>query len=126
MENKMIWAYFLQLSDHMWDDENTPPRGLFLEPSYQPENKTDLAVWDEMVQFIAKLNYNMLVVDVGDGVQFESHPEISAPNAWTKELLQTKLAELRALGIEPIPKLNFSACHHTWLKQYRHMVSTEI
>lgn len=126
MENKLIWAYFLQLSDHMWDDENTPPRGLFREPSYKPENVTDLAVWDEIVQFIASLKYNMLVIDVGDGVQYESHPDVSAPNAWSRELLQKKLAELRALGIEPIPKLNFSACHHTWLKQYRHMVSTEI
>ncbi len=126
MDNNLIWAYFLQLSEHMWDDENTPPRGLFLEPRYKPENSTDLAVWDEMVQFIAGLKYNMLVIDVGDGVQYDSHPEISAPNAWSRELLQKKLAELRALGIEPIPKLNFSACHHVWLKQYRRMVSTEI
>jgi hypothetical protein len=31
---------------------------------------------------------------------------------------------MRALGIEPIPKLNFSTCHDTWMKQYRRMIST--
>ena len=31
---------------------------------------------------------------------------------------------MRALGLEPIPKLNFSACHDTWMKKYRRMVST--
>ena len=38
--------------------------------------------------------------------------------------MKKKLDEIRALGITPIPKLNFSCAHHTWLKQYRRMVST--
>ncbi len=28
------------------------------------------------------------------------------------------------MGIEPIPKLNFSAAHDAWLKDYSRMVST--
>ena len=31
---------------------------------------------------------------------------------------------LRALGIEPLPKLNFSTCHDAWLGPYSRMVST--
>ena len=38
--------------------------------------------------------------------------------------MKKKLDELRAMGITPIPKLNFSCAHHTWLKKYRRMVST--
>jgi hypothetical protein len=30
------------------------------------------------------------------------------------------------MGIEPIPKLNFSACHDIWLGEYSRMVSTDI
>ncbi len=109
----MIWSYYLNLSYHMWapvpDDA---------------KNETDVALWDEMVDFIAERGYNMVVIDIGDGIKFESHPEISAPDAWDKDFLKKKLDEMRAKGIEPIPKLNFSACHCVWMKQYRYMIST--
>lgn len=109
----MIWSFYLYLSNHMWkpvpDDE---------------KNETDVALWDEMIDFIAERGYNMVVIDVGDGIKFESHPEISAPDAWDKDFLKKKLDEMRAKGIEPIPKLNFSACHCVWMKQYRYMIST--
>ena len=101
MADKKIWAFFLQLSNHMWDDEDCElPVGWYLPPTrFEAENKTDLAVWDRTVQFIAQRGYNMLVIDVGDGIRYDSHPEISAPDAWSKEFLKKKLDELRALGI---------------------------
>jgi len=32
---------------------------------------------------------------------------------------------MRKIGLEPIPKLNFSATHDAWLKEYSRMVSTQ-
>lgn len=124
MKKDMIWGIMLFLSDHMWDDETTPPRGWYLEPSYREEMSTTVDVWDKCVQFMAECKHNLALIDVGDGMKFESHPEISAPNAWDKDFLRKKLNEMRALGIEPIPKLNFSTCHDTWMKSYRRMIST--
>ncbi len=119
----MIWSYFLQLSNHMWDPPGSPARSPYLRPYYPTEeNNTDIAVWDEMVRFIAERKYNMVVIDVGDAIKYDSHPEISAPDAWDKDFLKKKLDELRALGIEPIPKLNFSNGHSVWMKQYRCMI----
>ena len=122
----MIWSYLIHLSTHMWDDENTPPRGWYLPPRYTPENNVDLTVWDDTVDFLAAHGFNMVLVDVGDGMKYESHPDVSAPDAWDKDFLKKKLGEMRAKGLEPIPKLNFSAGHHTWLKEYRRMVSSKI
>ena len=124
MKNDMIFAYFMGISNHMWDDENTPSRGWYLPKKYVETNDIDVETWDKTVAFLAERKYNMIVIDVGDGIRYESHPEISAPDAWDKDFLRKKLAEARALGLEPIPKLNFSCCHHTWLKHYRRMVST--
>lgn len=126
MGNEKIFAYFMGISRHMWDDENTPPRGYYLEPRYQENNNIDIPTWDMTLAFLAERKYNMILVDVGDGIRYESHPEISAPDAWDKDFLKKKLDEARALGLEPIPKLNFSCCHHTWLKEYRRMVSTPV
>ena len=121
----MIWSYFLQLSNHMWEPPGSPAGSRFL-PAYYPDenNNTDIAVWDELVKFIADRQYNMVVIDVGDAIQYESHPEISAPDAWSKDFLKKKLDEMRALGIEPIPKLNFSTGHCVWMKEYRYLIST--
>ncbi len=74
---------------------------------------------------MAAAGMNMLVIDLGDAVKYESHPEIAIKNAWTTKRLKTELARLRKLGIEPIPKLNFSASHCAWLGQYRHMISSD-
>ena len=124
MNKDLIFAYYIYLSTHMWDDENSPSRGWYLPPRYNENNNTDVGTWDETVKYLAELKYNMLLIDVGDGIKYESRPEISAPDAWDKDFMKKKLDELRALGITPIPKLNFSCAHHTWLKQYRRMVST--
>jgi hypothetical protein len=121
----MIWSYFLQLSNHMWNPIGRPHSSPYLVDGSSGEaNGTDIETWDKLVDFIAERQYNMLVIDVGDAIQYESHPEISAPDAWSKDFLKQKLDEIRAKGIEPIPKLNFSTGHCAWLKEYRLMIST--
>lgn len=125
MSNTMMWAYLLQLSNHMWADGDHVGKGWYLPPTpYTPENNTDLSVWDDTVNFLAQHGFNTVVIDVGDGIQFDSHPEISAPDAWSKDFLKAKLDEMRTLGLNPIPKLNFSTRHNTWLKEYGRMIST--
>ncbi|MBQ6824646.1 MAG: hypothetical protein IJP27_08320 [Clostridia bacterium] len=120
----MMYAYLIHLSRHLWDDSTSLARGLYLSPDYTENNNTDLATWDEVIQGLARYGFNTVVIDVCDALQYESHPEISAPDAWSKEFLKKKLDEIRALGMEPIPKLNFSAAHDIWLKDYSRMIST--
>ena len=124
MKNDLIWAYLLHLSVHMWSDESTKPAGWYMETPYNENNNVDLATWDDTVRALGERRYNLVLVDVGDCMQYESHPEISSPDAWDKDFLKKKLDEMRALGLEPIPKLNFSTGHDTWLKQYRRLIST--
>jgi len=124
MKDDMIWGYMLLLSTHMWDDEYTTRPDPYMA-EYDDFCRVDLDVWDSTVRFIAERKYNLALIDVGDMLKYERHPEISAPDAWDKDFLKKKLDEMRALGIEPIPKLNFSTVHDTWLKKYRRMVSTD-
>ena len=120
----------IRISDHMWGDGSNDAAGLWYlkSPRYidTDPNEVCIETWDKIIKFLAEKKYNMLIIDIGDGIQFESHPEISAPDAWSKEFLKKKLDEARALGLEVIPKLNFSTGHDTWLKEYRRMISTPI
>ena len=74
---------------------------------------------------MAATGINMVVIDLGDGIEYESHPEIAVKNAW-KPKSKNRAGKMRKLGIEPIPKLNFATTHDIWLKDYSRMVSTDI
>ena len=50
---------------------------------------------------------NMVVWTLGMQ-SYMSHPEIAVRNAWSTERLYKELEKIRNLGLEPIPKLNFS------------------
>jgi hypothetical protein len=123
MSETHIWAYLIHLSYNMWADWKNPE---VKSPYYacQPQLRCDDALWRELIARMRDGGVNMVVIDVGDGVQFASHPEIPVKNAWSRTKLRDEIAHIRELGMEPIPKLNFSACHDQWLGVYARQVST--
>lgn len=120
MKANMMWAYLIQLSSNMWGESgaNWP-----LMPWYD-QLSTEDDIWKMVIDFLPSCGFNTVVIDVADGIEYETHPEISIPGAWSKDKLKKELNRMRALGLTPIPKLNFSAGHDAWLKVYSRMVST--
>lgn len=86
--------------------------------------RCDDKAWAEYTQRKRDIGMNMLVIDIGEGMVYPSHPELAIKGSWTVDRMRRELARLRKIGLEPIPKLNFSACHDLWLGEYAHMVST--
>lgn len=124
------WIYFIQLTTHVDDAIGCGKKTLMFEgideDGYTPENNVDFELWDKVVKRASECGYNTLLIDVGDAYKYESHPEISAPDALSKEEMKALLDKARALGLKPIPKLNFSTVHHFWMKDYKRMVSSKI
>lgn len=119
----LIWANLLHLSYNMWCDWESPAyKGL--HAVYRPELRFDELLWNDLLKRMVDAGMNMVVIDLGDGVQYRSHPEIAVKGAWPIEKLKTELAKLRKMGLEPIPKMNFSATHDAWLGKYAREVST--
>ena len=85
---------------------------------------TEYDVWREIIDFLPTQGINMLMIDLGEAIQYESHPELACEGAWSKEKMRQELDYIRSLGITPIPKMNFSTLHDVWLKEYSFMVST--
>ena len=134
---KMIWANLLHLSyqigrDHIPLDLSaqdcdscTCADASAWARVYRPYHTFDETVWDVILKDMAVAGINMVVIDVLNAVAYESHPEIATRNAWTPEKLRNELVKMRKLGLEPIPKLNFSTTHDAWLGEYHRMVSTK-
>ena len=119
MNKKMMWVYMLQLSNNMWGD----PGSKWLTP-YQTEVTTDDTTWREVVDFLPLQGFNTVLIDIGDALQYETHPEIAIKGAWSKDKLKKELEHMRSIGLTPIPKLNFATTHDTWMGVYSRMVST--
>jgi len=85
----------------------------------------DDSMWDWILERSRESGINTIVLDVSDGVVFESHPEIAMPGAWTKARVKAELEKAGKLGITLIPKLNFSTGHSLWLGKYSRMISSE-
>ena len=123
-KRKYIWANLIQLGCNMWNDHDIDP-----EKPYSNRVadflRFDEKVWRDLTEQSRDVGMNMIVIDLAEGLVYPSHPELAVKGSWTPKKLRTELARLRHMGLEPSPKLNFSATHDVWLKEYARMVSTE-
>ncbi len=95
-----------------------------MPPNYLEHNINDMSFWDEIIDFMAARQFTGVRLEVGDGIKWESHPEICDSNAWDKKTLDDVLSKFRAKGITPLPEINFAVTHDTWTKEYRRKIST--
>ena len=109
----MIKALYAMLGVNMW-------RTAVTELDFED------AAWEQMVEKACDAGINMIVLDIGEGIEWKSHPRLAVKNAWSYYRVKQELHRLRDMGIALIPKLNFSATHHLWLGEYRKMLSTKV
>lgn len=91
-------------------------------------NCTELAFqekeWNILIDAMAEEKMNTVFVDLHEGLRYCSHPELAVDGSWTKQKMRKEIRRLKDMGITMIPKLNFSAIHDFWLRQYRLVRST--
>lgn len=123
--DRLIWSYLLHLGYNMWEDRDASEQSTErVQRYYSPRLRCDKTLWDEILRRLADAGANQVVIDLGEGVRYESHPELAVEGSWSVSQLKDELGAIRELGLEPIPKLNFSAAHDTWLGPYARCVST--
>ena len=117
-DSTKIWACLLHLSFNF-------AAGIKKYGGIREEFENSESLWDDALVKMANSGINMVLINLDDSVQWDSHPEIAVKNAWSTTRLQKELDKIRKLGIEPIPMFNFSTTHDAWLKKYSRMVSTK-
>jgi len=108
----MLWSCLLQLGMKMW-------------PTHKEDHlEFEWPMWYEFIDKLKECGCNCVIIDIGEGIRFDSHPELAVKDSWTKEEAAKEIARLKSLGFEVIPKLNFSCAHDMWLGKYAWMVGT--
>ena len=127
-KDKFIWANLMHLGVDMWIDH---PYGKPFDPHStlqlagpSDELQCDEGEWRAITDRMAAVGMNMLVIDLAEGLQYPSHPELAVRGSWTPDKMRDEIARLGKLGIEVVPKVNFSAGHDSWFKEYGRMLST--
>ena len=147
MAEKKIWGELLHLGRSMWTDRPYPrpasDRGRYPIPTTLPPEirklkelqrasagvhdylRFDEKTYLDCIGRMRAKGLNLVVIDLGEGLRYPSHPEIAVKDAWSADKMRSEVVRLRKLGIEAIPKLNFSTTHNAWMGEYRRMVSTK-
>ena len=142
MPRDFAWGVLLHFGANMWGDgtinwadaPDSPeaekdwgakkPAGLSRAPIVRNYLRFDEGVWREATRRMQAGGLNMVLIDVGESLVYPSHPELAVKGSWSPERYRKELDRLRAMGLEPIPKLNFSAAHDAWLKEYHRRLCT--
>ena len=129
-EPDFIWSYLAHFGVNSWKDvplETQDPSmpEKWLTRCCADHVRFDEPSWLRLSERLAKAGCNQIIIDIAEILQYPSHPELAVKGSWSVEKMRAEIARLRGMGFEVIPKLNFSACHDTWLKDYHRMVSTK-
>lgn len=138
---KFCKGALFHLGENMWHDYDYDPDGwaksdkeLEIHPNPKgPKGKSSRYhsylrcrddLWRRGIDRLAARKMNVVFIDLAEGMEYPSHPELQVKGTWSVEKMRAELDRIRSLGILPLPKLNFSTCHDAWLKDYHRMVST--
>jgi len=130
-EPSFVWSCLVHFGYNSWNDTPIEKQDKTkIKPSLIDDYCTDHVrfsekSWHRISAALAKAGCNQIVIDLAEFVRYPSHPELAVKGSWSVEKLRTELDRLRGMGFEVIPKMNFSATHDTWLKDYHRMVSTK-
>lgn len=119
-------AVFLPWGHNMWGE--ALPKGVKFLKTGRPCNdhvKFDEAVWRQLVDRVLLRKMNTVVIDVGEFPIYPSHPELAVKGSKEPDWILNEVRRLKKLGLEVIPKLNFSTAHDAWLGDFGRMVTTE-
>ena len=110
------------LAGNCWNDSTTMVS--CTGDVYHTNMEADVDSWNEICDKAIENGFDSILLDIANGIRFETHPEIAVEGAWTPEFMKSEVKRLKERGLTLYPRLNFSAGHDAWLGIYSRMVST--
>ena len=110
-DKKMIWGFLVHLNTSAWAAKSDTLQ-------------FDESAWEYILNESVKMGINTIILDIGDGIRFASHPELACEGAWSRTRVRKEIERCKEMGLTLIPKLNFATTHDAWLGEYGKMVST--
>ena len=78
---KLIWSNLIHLSFNMWEDRVAPKREMRY---FRPFLRFDEKLWNELLEKMATVGMNQVVIDLGDGVRYKRNWIKCVPWDWNR------------------------------------------
>ena len=84
---ELVWGNLIHLSYNMWGDRKPHDSWIKGHPCgddiyAKPYLRFDEPLWNELLERMADIGMNMVVLDLGVAVRYASHQEIAVKGAW--------------------------------------------
>ncbi len=93
------------------------------------ERPFDLDMALEIIDTLAEMEFNLLIIDCADGVKYRLHPELSRNYTVPASCLRKLSKYARQRYIDVVPKLNFSKSryhrHNDWFRPYSYLPDSD-
>ena len=108
--NQPIYANLIHISYNMWSDRKPEAWGMLPKEqlsnvTYEPYLRCDDAAWNGLLKASAAAGCNVILMDLGDAIQYKSHPEIAVKNAWSRDRQRHELGWLPPHRLPCSPEL---------------------
>ena len=102
-----IWAILVHLSMDMWRGEQN---ALPLSEVFDED------MWHDIIDEAEKCGMNAIVLDVGNGVRFASHPEIAKEDAYSSAWVKAEVKRCKEKGTDT--ERQSRRCNHQHLRTH--------
>ena len=84
MAMEKIWSALIHLGGNMWNEEGNW-NGRAGQPGAlaSPVLRLDRELWNKYMEDLVRVGANTVIIDVGEGMLYESHPELAVKGSWT-------------------------------------------
>ena len=108
----------IHLGSNMWQKPGCwkPHNKEEIDMIYRDYLLADDESFREVTDFAAENGVTTLLIDMGEAVELKRHPELAVKGSWSQDKFKDELKRIRSLGLEPLPKFNFSLAHNAWMK----------
>ena len=121
------FVFLMHLGGNMWQKPGNAKayKKETIDWIYRDYLVTDDATWKTVTDYLPSCKINTLLIDMGEAVELKFHPELAVKGSWSQGKFKDELKRLRSIGLEPLPKFNFSACHNGWMKDMMYKIGTK-
>ena len=127
MKKEFIKGILIHIGTNLWYEpgNNRGGKDKVWQSAGSAKMRFDKDLFEEFTAILPFYGINTVVLDLADGIVYNSHPELAIEGSIERAELVSMIERLKGLGLNIIPKINLSTCHDVWLKEYSRMVSTK-
>ena len=85
---------------------------------YKTEVYFDKNTFEKLIVAAKDYGFDTVMLNLGEGIVYDSHPEIAIKGSMPKAEFKTYLNKIRELGMKVAPMLDFSALRNAWTGEY--------